>query len=62
MQTDTPLRQLSRTVLKQDPVVWIGHMRAAGKTWGEIAHDLAHQTGVNVSRETVRLWAKEAQS
>ena len=62
MQTDSTLQRLARTVLKQDPIEWVGHLRNAGMTWQEIADELGKRLEVSVSRETVRLWAVALES
>ena len=54
---DSPLQRLARLALEQDPGTWAAQQRAERYTWQQIADQLADKVGVDVSRETVRIWA-----
>lgn len=56
----SPLQQLAQLALGHDAGAWAAAQHTEGRTWTDIAADLSDRIGSPVSRETVRLWAKDA--
>lgn len=57
----TPLQQLSAMAVNvPDIVEWAAERNAAGDTFATIAATIADALGWPVSRETVRLWVRDA--
>lgn len=54
---DSPLQRLARLTLEEDPGEWAARQRNDRWKWQEIADQLGERIGMEVSRETVRLWA-----
>jgi hypothetical protein len=53
----SPLQRLAQMALDEDPGQWAARQRAERFTWQQIADQLGDSIGMDVSRETVRLWA-----
>lgn len=60
--TDTPTQRLAAAVLGQPVTEWIAIRRADGRSWRELAADLADATNnqIVVTHETVRGWYEAA--
>lgn len=59
--TTTPTQRLATILLGSDVIEYVKTKRADGQTLTQISRDLYEETGhqIDVSYETVRLWATE---
>lgn len=48
--------------LGRDLDIYVGGLRAAGRSWRDISVDIFDRTGIAVSHEALRLWSLKSQS
>ena len=56
--SDTPRQRLATIILGEDVITWLRARRAKGRSWYQLADDLAEATNgdVSLSHEAVRSW------